>query len=95
MDRVGKYYALPVSNILYARIHFQISGASFESKLFPRAAALGERLWTNPTTGFYEAEPRMTQQNHRMMMRGIQADAIQVTFYLSINDLFLNLIYIS
>ncbi len=65
----------------YTRIHFQISGASFESKLFPRAAALGERLWTNPTTGFYEAEPRMTQQNYRMMMRGIQADAIQVTFY--------------
>ncbi len=58
--------------------HDQVSPYSFESKIFPRASALAERLWTNPATRFDLAETRMVQMTHRLTQRGIKADAIKV-----------------
>jgi hypothetical protein len=46
--------------------------------LFPRAAAMGERLWSNPSSGFYAAEQRMLEHRRRLVeQRGVNADALQ------------------
>lgn len=55
----------------------QVDGTSLDSKLFPRASALAERLWSNPSTGWYEAEPRMVQNRQRYVERGVFADRLQ------------------
>lgn len=48
-----------------------------EGKLWPRASALAERLWTDPDSGWYAAEPRMVNHRQRLVQRGILADAVQ------------------
>lgn len=48
-----------------------------EAKLFPRASALAERLWSNPSQDWYDAEPRMLAQRARLVQRGVQADRLQ------------------
>lgn len=50
---------------------------SLDSKLWPRGAALGERLWTNPSHNWESAEVRLIHHRQRMVKRGIQADRIQ------------------
>jgi len=55
----------------------QVAGDAIEGKLWPRGAALGERLWSDLSTGWKEAEYRMVHQRERMVSRGIAADAIQ------------------
>ena len=41
-------------------------------KIFPRASALGERLWSNPSERWYEAEQRMLQHRERLTQRGVR-----------------------
>ncbi|CAG0879764.1 unnamed protein product [Darwinula stevensoni] len=53
------------------------SEGSLLSKIFPRSAALAERLWTDPSSNFTEAEVRLVHHTTRMMQLGISADAIQ------------------
>ncbi|KAF0683653.1 Aste57867_24298 [Aphanomyces stellatus] len=49
-----------------------------EVKLWPRAAAAAERLWSNPTTTTWkEAVPRLLTQRRRIVEMGIHADALQ------------------
>lgn len=48
-----------------------------EGKIFPRADAFGERLWSNPSTTWYEAETRMINHRHRLVQRGIRAERLQ------------------
>jgi len=55
----------------------QVDTYSVESKIFPRADALAERLWSNPSEKWYKAEQRMLQQRWRLTHRGIMADALQ------------------
>lgn len=55
----------------------QVAGPAIQSKLWPRAAALAERLWSDPETGWKDAEYRMVHNRERMASRGIAADAIQ------------------
>jgi len=55
----------------------QVAGEAIEGKLWPRGSALGERLWTDPATGWKEAEYRMVHHRERLVARGIGADAIQ------------------
>jgi len=54
-----------------------VSGKSFEVKLFPRASAHAERLWTNPTTKSVEAQKRLVDHTHRLSQRGVGSDAVQ------------------
>ena len=54
-----------------------IFGEVLDSRVWPRTAAVAERLWGDPpkiTTG--EAEPRLQAQIARMRWRRILADAI-------------------
>lgn len=38
---------------------------------------MAERLWTDPETDWRAAEDRMYHHRHRMVQRGILADALQ------------------
>jgi len=57
----------------------QVDGAAVIHKLWPRASALGERLWTDPGTDktWKQAEIRMINHRNRLVERGIEADALQ------------------
>ncbi len=48
-----------------------------ESRIWPRLSAVAERLWTDPTTSWSEAEPRLLQHRHRLSQRGVRADVLQ------------------
>ncbi|XP_066929700.1 chitooligosaccharidolytic beta-N-acetylglucosaminidase-like [Clytia hemisphaerica] len=48
-----------------------------EAKIWPRAAALAERLWTNPEHNWRKAEYRLVYHRQRLVNRGIRADALQ------------------
>ncbi|XP_053679103.1 chitooligosaccharidolytic beta-N-acetylglucosaminidase [Anopheles nili] len=49
---------------------------SLESRIWPRAAAAAERLWSNPDTRAVEAESRFFRHRNRLITRGIQPEAI-------------------
>jgi hexosaminidase len=51
-----------------------------EGLIFPRTAALAERLWTNPSESYHQAETRMTLHRDRLVRHGIRAASIQPTF---------------
>jgi len=55
----------------------QVDEHSSESKIWPRVSALAERLWSNPSQGWKQAEYRFIHHRERMVERGVQADAIQ------------------
>lgn len=50
---------------------------SVEQRLFPRVAAMAERLWTNPTGSWRDAEYRFVHHRERLVNRGIAADTVQ------------------
>lgn len=50
-----------------------------EGRLWPRAAAFAERMWsTDVITDWKEAEVRFVHQRERMAERGIRADVVQM-----------------
>lgn len=55
----------------------QVDDATVDSKLWPRGAALAERLWTNPVTTWKAAEIRFINHRQRLVKRGVQAERIQ------------------
>jgi len=55
----------------------QTDDATVDAKLWPRGSALGERLWSNPSTNWYDAETRFIHHRQRLLSRGIMADRIQ------------------
>ncbi|XP_065656615.1 chitooligosaccharidolytic beta-N-acetylglucosaminidase-like isoform X1 [Hydra vulgaris] len=55
----------------------QVDEYTSEGKIWPRTAALAERLWTNPSHDWRDAEYRLIFHRERLVERGIQADALQ------------------
>lgn len=55
----------------------QSDTATLDQRLWPRAAALAERLWTEPPTTWLDAEHRMLHTRERLVRMGIQAESIQ------------------
>ncbi|RXG72131.1 Chitooligosaccharidolytic beta-N-acetylglucosaminidase [Armadillidium vulgare] len=55
----------------------QADDQTVETKFWPRGAALGERLWTNPSNSYAEADYRMLQHRYRLVTRGVQAERLQ------------------
>jgi hexosaminidase len=49
---------------------------SMESRTWPRLAAVGERLWADPLTSTQEAEPRLYRHRERLILKGIEPEAI-------------------
>ncbi|KAK3868632.1 hypothetical protein Pcinc_025995 [Petrolisthes cinctipes] len=77
MDLTGNEYKDAILGGEAALWTEQTDDATVDAKLWPRGAALGERLWSNPSTSWYSAEPRFIHHRHRLMNRGIMADRIQ------------------
>jgi len=59
---------------------FKVDEQGAETRIWPRLSAVAERLWTDPTTSWMEAEIRMLQQRQRLVKAGIRADALQPEF---------------
>ncbi|XP_029052916.1 chitooligosaccharidolytic beta-N-acetylglucosaminidase isoform X1 [Osmia bicornis bicornis] len=55
----------------------QADSVSVDSKLWPRSAALAERLWAEPNSSWIYAEHRMLRHRQRLVKRGILADALE------------------
>ncbi|EFN68976.1 Chitooligosaccharidolytic beta-N-acetylglucosaminidase [Camponotus floridanus] len=55
----------------------QADSTSIDSRLWPRSAAMAERLWSEPDSNWLHAEPRMLMQRERLVERGINADSLQ------------------
>ncbi|CAG2062539.1 unnamed protein product [Timema podura] len=48
-----------------------VDGRSLDARLWPRAAALAERLWSDPYSGSSDAELRFYQHRERLVRQGI------------------------
>nr|AJO25048.1 beta-N-acetylhexosaminidase [Nilaparvata lugens] len=49
---------------------------SLDAKVWPRAAAMAERLWADPNSSSIEAENRLRHHRQRLVRRGINAEAV-------------------
>ncbi|XP_008558028.1 chitooligosaccharidolytic beta-N-acetylglucosaminidase [Microplitis demolitor] len=55
----------------------QVDSTSVDSRLWPRSAALAERLWAEPSSSWRNAEPRILRHRERLVTRGILADSLE------------------
>ena len=55
----------------------QADDSTLDQKLWPRGAALAERLWAEPETDSLEAQWRLVHHRRRMVARGVQAETMQ------------------
>ena len=53
-----------------------VDDSSVESRVWPRAAAAAERLWSNLKTNADQAERRFYRHRERLVSRGINAEAL-------------------
>ena len=55
----------------------QVDSAALDSRLWPRAAAMAERLWSDPKSSWIHAEHRFLKHRERLVQFGINADSIE------------------
>ncbi|KAG7295936.1 hypothetical protein JYU34_021024 [Plutella xylostella] len=53
-----------------------IDANGLDARVWPRAAAVGERLWADPTSPASAAEPRLQRLRRRLMARGLRPDVL-------------------
>ncbi|XP_014364864.2 chitooligosaccharidolytic beta-N-acetylglucosaminidase [Papilio machaon] len=58
----------------------QADSASVEGRLWPRAAALAERLWAEPDTDWSHAEHRMLHLRERLVRMGYKPESLEPTW---------------
>ncbi|XP_037083425.1 LOW QUALITY PROTEIN: chitooligosaccharidolytic beta-N-acetylglucosaminidase-like [Pollicipes pollicipes] len=58
----------------------QADDSTLDQKLWPRGAALAERLWAEPETGYAAAERRYVHHRRRMVAAGVGAETVQPEF---------------
>ncbi|TRY67901.1 hypothetical protein TCAL_15791 [Tigriopus californicus] len=59
----------------------QVDNTLVEGNIFPRSNTFAERLWSNPSTNWYEAETRILNHRHSLVQRGIRAAALQPEWF--------------
>lgn len=64
-----------------------VDGQGLDSRVWPRAAALAERLWADPAPsyGSKAAEPRLYAFRERLVSRGVRAEAV-APFWCVLNE---------
>ncbi|KAJ8925415.1 hypothetical protein NQ315_009247, partial [Exocentrus adspersus] len=55
----------------------QVDSTAIDSRLWPRAAALAEVLWTEPTNNWTVAEQRFLVHRERLVTLGVDADGVE------------------
>jgi len=55
----------------------QVDENNLDSRVWPRTAALAERLWTDPDSDWKDAEIRFINHRQRLVERGVRADRVQ------------------
>jgi len=55
----------------------QVDDNNLDSRVWPRTAALAERLWTDPDSDWRAAEIRFINHRQRLAKRGVRADRVQ------------------
>lgn len=53
-----------------------VDNQSLDAKVWPRTAAMAERLWADPETRSSSAEARFYRHRQRLVTRGIRAEAV-------------------
>lgn len=54
----------------------QVDRLNLDGRTWPRLSALAERLWTNPSTIWFDAQSRMLIHRERLAENGIAADSL-------------------
>lgn len=55
----------------------QVDELTLDARLWPRASAMAERLWTNPATEWKTAETRMLTHREELVRNGVGAETLQ------------------
>jgi hexosaminidase len=77
LDSIAGNYTNQIYGAEAALWSEQIDEKPMESRVWPRLSALAERLWSDPETGWQEAESRMLMHHKRLLEMGIKADRLQ------------------
>ncbi|XP_039295029.1 chitooligosaccharidolytic beta-N-acetylglucosaminidase [Nilaparvata lugens] len=77
----GSEYKTEMTQLIYGAAAAlwteQVDEQSLDGRVWPRLAALAERLWTNPSTPWQDAEFRMLAQRERLVRMNIEAEALE------------------